>query len=83
MSSEHALLARHAARVPSQLMGELPKARVRPSLPFERAGVDCAGPINVRLSKTREKGTMKGYIAIFVCIATRELYKYWASIDHT
>ena len=33
-------------------MGELPKARVRPSLPFERAVVDYAGPINVRLSKT-------------------------------
>ena len=30
----------HAARLPSQLMGELPKARVLPSAPFERAGVD-------------------------------------------
>ena len=65
---------RQAARVPSQLMDELLKARVRPSLPFERAGVDYAGPINVRLSKTRGKGTMKGYIAIFVCMATRAVH---------
>ena len=55
-------------------MGELPKARVRHSLPFERAGVDYAGPINVRLSKTRGKGTLKGYIAIFVCMATRAVH---------
>ena len=51
--------SRHAARVPNQLMGELPKARVHPSLPFERSGVDYAGPINVRLTKIRGKGTMK------------------------
>ena len=49
----------------------MPKARVRPSLPFERSGVDYAGPINVRLTKTRGKGTMKGYVAIFICMATR------------
>ena len=40
-------------------MGELPKARVRHSLPFERAGVDYAGSINVRLSKTRGKSTLR------------------------
>ena len=51
-------------------MGELPQARVHPSLPFERSGVDYAGPINARLTKTRGKGTMKGYIAIFMCMAT-------------
>ena len=28
--------SRHAARVPTQLMGELPQARVHPSSPFER-----------------------------------------------
>ena len=62
---------RHAARVPIQLMGELPKARVRQTSPFKRSGVDYAGPIHLRLSKTRGKGTMKGYIAIFIYMATR------------
>ena len=65
---------RHAARVPTQLMGELPKARVGHSSPFERASVDYAGPINVRLTKIRGKGTMKGYIAIFICMATRAVH---------
>ena len=55
-------------------MGELPQARVRPSSPFERSGVDYAGPINVRLTKTRCNGTMKGYIAIFICMATRAVH---------
>ena len=55
-------------------MGELPKARMCPSLPFERAGVDYAGPINVRLTKTRGKDTLKGYIAIFVCMATKAVH---------
>ena len=45
-----------------------------PSPPFERAGVDYAGPINVRLSKTRGKGTLKGYIAILICMATRAIH---------
>ena len=66
--------SRHAARVPTQLMGELPKARVRPSSPFEYSGVDYAGPINVRLTKTRGKGTIKGYIAIFICMAIRAVH---------
>ena len=55
-------------------MGELPQARVRPSSPFERSGVDYAGPIHMRLTKTRDKGTMKGYIAIFICTATRAVH---------
>ena len=65
---------RHAARVPTQLMGDLPKARVCHSSTFERAGVDYAGPINLRLTKSRGKGTMKGYIAIFICMATRAVH---------
>ena len=55
-------------------MGEFPKARVRPSLPFERAGVDYAGPINVRLTKSQGKGTLNGYIAIFIYVATRAVH---------
>ena len=59
-------------------MGELPTARVCPSSPFERSGIDYAGPINVRLTKTRRKGTLKGYIAYHRFTARRghckELY---------
>ena len=68
------ICSRHAARDPTQLMGELSKARVRPSSPFERSGIDFAGPINVRLTKTRGKDPMKGYIAIFICMANRAVH---------
>ena len=55
-------------------MGELPKACVHRSSPFECSGVDYAGPINVRLTKTRGKGTINGYIAILICTATRTVH---------
>ena len=51
-------------------MGDLPLARVRPSPPFQRTGVDYAGPISVRLTKSRGKGTLKGYICVFMCMVT-------------
>ena len=65
---------RYSGNPGCQLMGELPKARVLPSFPFQRAGVDYAGLFNVRLSKTRGKDTTKDYIAIFVCMSTRALH---------
>ena len=65
---------RYAARTPTQLMGELPSARVRPSPPFQSSGVDYAGPISVRLTKSRGKGTLKDYICVFVCMATRAVH---------
>ncbi len=38
-----------------QLMGNLPRARITPSFPFKQSGVDYAGPVQVRLTKTKEK----------------------------
>ena len=66
--------ARYAAKTATQLMGELPPARVRPSPPFFSSDVDYAGPISVRLTKSRGKGTLKGYICVFVCMSTRAVH---------
>ena len=63
-----------AARTSTQLMGDLPAARGQPSHPFEKSGVDYAGSIIVRLTKTREKGTLKGYVCVFVCMVTKACY---------
>ena len=68
------LCVRYATRTLTHLMGELPSARVRPSSPFQSSGVDYAGPISVRLTKSRGKGTLKGYICVFVCMATRAVH---------
>ncbi|KAJ0171792.1 hypothetical protein K1T71_012555 [Dendrolimus kikuchii] len=65
---------RHAARNSEQLMGQLPKARVTASRPFYQSGLDYAGPINMRTSKGRGHHAYKGYICLFVCMATRAIH---------
>lgn len=56
---------RHSA-APNQLMGQLPEVRLKPSKPFKSAGVDYAGPINIRFSPGRGSKSYKGYICLFV-----------------
>lgn len=58
----------------TQLMGDLPSARVRPSRPFSSTGVDYAGPIDFRVSKGRGNKSYKGYIAVFVCLSTKAIH---------
>ena len=55
----------------TQLMGNLLAPRVTPGPPFSETGVDYAGLISVRLSKSRGNHYLKGYISIFVCFSTR------------
>nr|XP_046468116.1 uncharacterized protein LOC124212273 [Neodiprion pinetum] len=66
---------RHQAPIPQQQMGQLPTARVNKlSRPFEKAGLDYAGPFLLRASSGRGRTTFKGYIALFVCLATRAIH---------
>lgn len=65
---------RFSAKTQEQIMGNLPAPRVTPSRPFCHAGVDYAGPINVRVSKGRGTKTYKGYMAIFVCLSTKAIH---------
>lgn len=58
----------------TQLMGDLPHVRVRPSRPFSATGVDYAGPIDFRVSKGRGNKSYKGYIAVFVCLSTKAIH---------
>lgn len=59
----------------SQLMGNLPAARVsEPKKVFENCSIDFAGPITTKTSKLRNAAVIKSYIAIFVCLATRALH---------
>ncbi|CAK1583461.1 unnamed protein product [Parnassius mnemosyne] len=55
-------------------MGQLPVARVTPIRPFYQSGVDYAGPIQIRTSKGRGHRAYKGYICLFVCMATRAVH---------
>lgn len=66
--------ARFRARPQAQLMGQLPTERVTAERPFLHAGVDYAGPILVRTAKGRGHKSHKGYICLFVCLATRAVH---------
>ncbi|XP_026316034.1 uncharacterized protein LOC113227357 [Hyposmocoma kahamanoa] len=57
-----------------QLMGDLPQQRTTPSRPFTHTGVDFTGHVEVKLNKGRGVKTSKGYIAIFVCMATKAVH---------
>jgi hypothetical protein len=62
------------AQATQQLMDKLPAPRVQLSRPFLTTGVDYAGPISLRLGTTRSKTITKGYVAIFVCFATKAVH---------
>jgi hypothetical protein len=57
-----------------QLMGNLPSIRVTPSMPFSHCGVDYAGPILIKEGNRRSKKTIKSYIALFKCFATKAVH---------
>ena len=65
---------RQYAHTRTQLMGDLPSTRVLPSHPFSFSGVDYAGPVRVRMTRSRGRGTKKAYICIFVCFSTRAVH---------
>lgn len=65
---------RYAAQTNQQLMGQLPSARVTACRPFHQSGVDYAGPIAIRPTKGRGYRSTKGYISLFICMATRAIH---------
>jgi len=62
------------AQATQQFMGVLPSARVQPSRPFLNTGVDYAGPVSLRVRTPHSKTIIKGYIAVFVCFATKAIH---------
>ncbi|CAG9124118.1 unnamed protein product, partial [Plutella xylostella] len=57
-----------------QLMGSLPADRLHASRPFEKVGIDFAGPIMIKQSRVRSVITTKGYIAVYVCFVTKAVH---------
>ncbi|XP_033229750.1 uncharacterized protein LOC117181300 [Belonocnema kinseyi] len=69
------ICTKHRANPCSQVICPLPSFRVNPPVrPFAAAGLDYAGPIWMRTTKGRGHKAYKGYIAIFVCCATRAVH---------
>ncbi|XP_055838871.1 uncharacterized protein LOC129906899 [Episyrphus balteatus] len=65
---------RQKASEMQQLMGNLPAARVRMARPFSHTGVDYAGPIDIKSWKARGAKILKGYFAVFICLATKAIH---------
>uniref|UniRef100_A0A0K8VHT8 Integrase catalytic domain-containing protein n=1 Tax=Bactrocera latifrons TaxID=174628 RepID=A0A0K8VHT8_BACLA len=65
---------RYRKEVAKQLMGNLKEFRLSMSIPFTHVGIDYAGPIHMKCSKGRGQKTFKGYIAVFVCMATKAIH---------
>lgn len=63
--------ARAKPRNNNYIMGSLPAPRVQPSSPFIHTGVDFCGPFVLKERKFRNKNTIKVYVSIFVCFATK------------
>ncbi|XP_017466036.1 PREDICTED: uncharacterized protein LOC108358971 [Rhagoletis zephyria] len=62
------------SKMSEQIMANLPACRVCPARPFVHAGIDYAGPIQVRPDRRRGNVVIKGYIAIFVCMVSKAVH---------
>lgn len=65
---------RYAKQTLSQIMANLPKERINLIRPFLATGVDYAGPIQIRTTKGRGFKSYKGYICVFVCMASKAIH---------
>lgn len=62
------------AQIGTQMMGNLPKARISQTRAFLHTGVDFAGPIKVLPRVGRGQKSMKCWIAVFVCFTTKAVH---------
>ena len=74
---------RISAKVVTQLMGQVPTARLLPSFANERVSVDYAGPLTLKIGTTRRPTYCKAYVAIFLCLATESCHIELVSNFHS
>lgn len=61
--------------LPNAKMGDLPSPRItQPSRPFVSTAVDYAGPFEMKDGKLRSRKIIKGYVCVFVCLATKAVH---------
>lgn len=72
---ECVVCVRMQAKIVNPFMSDLPAIRVNPSYPFMHTAIDYAGPTLLRQSNSRgRKQLVKGYISVFVCMATKAIH---------
>ena len=65
---------RHSIKPQNQLLGQLPTERVSPTPPFEKSGVDYAGPFQIKYGHVRKPTIIKAYICVFVCLSVKAVH---------
>lgn len=68
------ICSRASPKLASQKMGDLPAPRVQVSRPFLVCGVDYAGPYMIKNSYLRNTKTVKAWVCIFVCFASKAVH---------
>ena len=72
-----------AAKASSQLLGQLPPARVEPHYVFLHTGMDYCGPFKVRQGYTRRPVEIEVHLAIFICFSTKAVHLEVVSDEKT
>lgn len=62
------------AKTKVQKFGNLPEVRVTPARVFLHSGLDFCGPYLTLMNKGRGSKTIKTYVAIFICMATKAIH---------
>lgn len=65
---------KYRAQTQQQQMGNLPVERTTECRPFTNTGVDFCGPFEIKNMVGRGCRTTKGYVAIFICMATKAIH---------
>lgn len=65
---------RTSPKTTTQLVGQLPAARVLPTFSNERVSVDYPGPLTLKVGSTQRPTYLKAYAAVFVCLATESCH---------
>ena len=63
-----------SAKPKNQRMGDLPIERVTPGLPFDKVGVDYAGPFYVKHGYVRKPTVVKAYACVFVSLSVKAVH---------
>ncbi|XP_066593609.1 uncharacterized protein [Prorops nasuta] len=65
---------RFAVKSVNYKMSDLPRCRVQGSRPFYNTGIDFCGPFYIKERKFRNRGKVKVYISVFICMVTRAVH---------
>lgn len=61
-------------REDNYIMGDLPRERVTPVRPFLNVGIDYCGPFFIKGKRHRNRGKIKAYLAVYICLSTKAIH---------